>query len=80
MKSINQQCAEVTDLLEQLQACVDRQGEIIPGRADQFAILIAVARETMGVSGCSKPANATRDLWSASGGKELTREVRWAMS
>jgi hypothetical protein len=40
MKSITQQCNEVTGILEQLQACVDRRGNVIPARADDFAVYI----------------------------------------
>jgi hypothetical protein len=50
MKSITQQCNEVTGILEQLQACVDRRGNVIPARADDFAVYINRARAMMGVS------------------------------
>jgi hypothetical protein len=65
MKSITQQCNEVTGILEQLQACVDRRGNVIAARADDFAVYIARARDAMGVSSCALEQTAARDLYKA---------------
>lgn len=64
MLSIERQCTEVTAILEALQACVDRQGDVIPCRAESFAVFVARGRSLMGVTSCAKEANAARDLYS----------------
>lgn len=49
MMSINRQCEEVTRLLAAIQACVDRDGWMIPWCAADFDAYIAEARLMMGV-------------------------------
>lgn len=63
MMSIQRQCTEVTTLLAALQGCVDRQGHVIPCRADDFAVYVARARAAMGVSGGAPAATAARHLY-----------------
>jgi hypothetical protein len=63
MISIKRQCTEVTDLLAALQACVDRQGHVIPCRAEDFAVHVARGREAMGVRGGAASASAATTLY-----------------
>lgn len=63
MMSMQRQCAEVTELLASIQACVDRQGNVIPCRAGDFATFISRGRAHMGVVGGAPEATAARDLY-----------------
>lgn len=65
MMSIQRQCIEATTLLAAMQGCVDRQGHVIPCRAEDFAVYVARARDVMSVSGGAPAATAARDLYKA---------------
>lgn len=67
MLSIQRQCTEVTAALAAMQACVDRQGHVIPCRAEDFAVYIARARGLMGVTGGAPEETAARDLYKRAG-------------
>lgn len=49
MISANRQYTEICEVLEAIQACVDREGWVIPCRAADFAEYVTRARELMGV-------------------------------
>lgn len=49
MMSMQRQCNELIDLVAAIQTCVNRQGWLIPCRAEDFAIYIARGRLLVGV-------------------------------
>lgn len=48
MMSIKRQCTELFNLMSAIQTCVDRNGWLIPCRADDFAVYISRSRELVG--------------------------------
>lgn len=49
MMSTERQCNELVDLMQKIQACVDRKGRVIPCRADDFFIYVDRGRDLVGV-------------------------------
>lgn len=48
MMSMQRQCNELVDLLAAIQTCVDRDGSVIPCRAEDLAVHVARGRDMIG--------------------------------